>query len=327
MSRFDRRDFLRTATAGAVLAPMAGLLLSSAGAEAAPATPLPGSAKGGAKAAATFRWLGNSGWRVDVGSSTFLVDPYVTRFDTGLSSGAFNPVTPLTVDTKTIRRHVGTPKTILVTHSHWDHFNDVPYIATSTEARVVGTTTTCNLALAFGVKDGLLSPVKGGEVLDFGDHVVEVVESLHSRNANYSMLFPGELASRPKRRPKNISELPEGDTLAFQVTVKGGPSVFFMGGSDFVERNLAGLAPDVAMIPITSSSSTYDYVPRLLRALSNPRVVVPVHWDNFEVALKNPPQADEKSKKSLAEFVATVRRVSPGTRVVTPEYLTPYTFG
>ncbi|MEU8203224.1 MBL fold metallo-hydrolase [Streptosporangium sp. NPDC049046] len=327
MSRFDRRGFLRTATAGAVLAPMAGTLLSPSPTGAATPRPSGQSGQGGKKTSATFRWLGTSGWRVDVGSSTLLVDPYVTRFDTGLAAGKFDPATSLKVDTGAVRRHTGTPQVVLVTHAHWDHFNDVPHIATSTGARVVGTATTCNLALAYDVKDSLLSPVKGGEVLDFGDYVVEVVASLHSRNANYSMLFPGVRLTRPKRRPKNISELPEGDTLAFQVTVKGGPSVFFMGGSDFVERNLSGLAPDVAMIPTTSSSSTYDYVPRLLKALDMPGVVVPVHWDNFEVALRNPPQADEKSKKSLAEFVAAVRRVSPTTKVVIPDYLTPHTFG
>ena len=54
---------------------------------------------------------------------------------------------------------------------------------------------------------------------------------------------------------------------------------------------------------------------------------MPVHWDDFEVALRNPPQADEKSRKSLAEFVAAVRRVSPETKVVIPDYLTPHTFG
>ncbi|MFB9681866.1 MBL fold metallo-hydrolase [Streptosporangium vulgare] len=325
MSRFDRRGFLRTATAGAALAgaalaPAAGDLLSPSPTRAATARP------GGKRTAATFRWLGTSGWRVDVGSSTFLVDPYVTRFDAGLAAGAFKPATRLTVDTEAVGRHAGTPKVVLVTHSHWDHFNDVPHIATSTGARVVGTATTCNLALAFDVKSGLLSPVKGGEVLDFGDYVVEVVASLHSRNADYSMAFPGVRLTRPERKPETISDLPEGDTLAFQVTVKGGPSVFFMGGSDFVERNLTDLAPDVAMIPTTSSSSTYDYVPRLLRALDMPRVVVPVHWDNFEVALRNPPQTDEKSRKSLAEFVAAVRKVSPRTKVVIPDYLTPHTF-
>ncbi|MFF3443056.1 MBL fold metallo-hydrolase [Streptosporangium sp. NPDC002721] len=322
MSRFDRRGFLRTATAGAAGAALAGAAPTPASpARAATARP------GGARTAATFRWLGTSGWRVDAGSSTLLVDPYVTRFDTGLAAGAFRPTTALTVDAEAVGRHAGTPKVVLVTHAHWDHFNDVPHIATSTGARVVGTATTCNLALAFDVEKNLLSPVKGGEVLDFGDYVVEVVASLHSRNADYSMVFPGVRLTRPERKPENISELPEGDTLAFQVTVRGGPSVFFMGGSDFVERNLTGLAPDVAMIPTTSSSSTYDYVPRLLRALDMPRVVVPVHWDNFEVELRNPPQADEKSRKSLAEFVAAVRRVSPGTKVVIPDYLTPHTFG
>jgi hypothetical protein len=99
-----------------------------------------------------------------------------------------------------------------------------------------------------------------------------------------------------------------------------------MGASDFVERDLTGLAPDVAMIGIPASDATHDYAERLMAALDRPATVVPVHWDNFEVALKNPPIPDKAAKPHLDAFVATVRRISPRTRILMPRYLTPYTF-
>jgi L-ascorbate metabolism protein UlaG (beta-lactamase superfamily) len=101
---------------------------------------------------------------------------------------------------------------------------------------------------------------------------------------------------------------------------------FFMGASDFIERNLTGLRPDIAMIAVQSSDATHDYTARLLKALDHPATVVPVHWDDFEVPLQNPPKADAASKQRLGAFVDTVRRVSPRTKVVIPRYLTPYTF-
>jgi hypothetical protein len=56
------------------------------------------------------------------------------------------------------------------------------------------------------------------------------------------MAFPGVRVEVP-REPLTIADLPEGDTLAFQVRPPGGPSVFFMGASDFAEREVAGSPP------------------------------------------------------------------------------------
>ncbi|GAA4445867.1 hypothetical protein [Phytohabitans houttuyneae] len=152
-----------------------------------------------------------------------------------------------------------------------------------------------------------------------------VVASLHSRNASYSMAFPGVRTALPPR-PATIADLPEGDTLAYQPTVQGGPSVFFMGASDFGERDLGGLAPDVAMLAVPSTDVTHDYVPRLLSALDKPATVVPVHWDNFETALTNPPVTTPNDRARLDLFVDAVRRFAPRTRILLPEYLTPYRF-
>ncbi|NYF57210.1 MBL fold metallo-hydrolase [Micromonospora purpureochromogenes] len=316
----DRRRFLRTTAAGAAVV-TAGGLATGTPAQAAP-TPAAGRARQGA---VSFRWWGTSGWRIDIGDRTVLVDPYLSRYDTGLFRGAFNPATPLTVDTAVVDSLVDRATTVLVTHTHWDHYNDVPHIAEKTGARVFGTLTAYHLGLAYGLPASQLSPVKGGEVLDFGDHTVEVVSSLHSRNAGWSMAFPGVRVSQPTR-PATIADLPEGDTLAYQVRVDGGPSVFFMGASDFAERNLTGLAPDVAMVALQSTTATADYVPRLMAALDHPKVVVPVHWDNFETPLANPPVVGPADRRRLDDLVAAVRRASPRTRVLVPEYGTAYHF-
>ncbi|MER7274985.1 MBL fold metallo-hydrolase [Dactylosporangium sp. NPDC000244] len=310
----NRRALLRTAVAGTAVA--SGLAATTGPAAASPAR----------SRAGTFRWFGTSGWRIDVNGRTVLVDPYLSRYPTGLFTGAFDPATPLRVDPDAIGPRIGRPETVLVTHTHWDHFNDVPHIAkTVAGVRVLGTLTAYHLALASGVPSAQAIPVKGGEQLDFGDYTVEVIAALHSRNTAYSLAFPG-VRLTPPPAPTTIADLPEGDTLAYQVTIAGGPKVFFMGGSDFVERNLTGLAPDVAMIALPAGGVVHDYTGRLLRALDHPRVVVPVHWDDFERPLRNPPAVASSDAAKLDAFIAAIRKASPRATVLRPEYDTPYTF-
>ncbi|MEU0103370.1 MBL fold metallo-hydrolase [Streptomyces sp. NPDC006267] len=309
-----RRTVLRGAAALGAAAPL--LSATTTAADAAPhRAPAAGST--------SFRWLGTSGWRIDVDGRTVLFDPYITRFPTGLFDGGFKPGTRLKSDPGLVRERVGRPDIVLVSHSHWDHFADVPHIAKSTGARVVGTETAFHLLVAFGVDPAQISVVKGGEVLDFGGVTVEVVPSLHSRNKRHSYFAPGTLKAPPARAPKTISDLPEGDTLAFQVTAgSGGPSAFLMGASDFSERAVQGLRPDLAMVAVPSSAATFRYVPRLLRALGEPGVIVPVHWDNFEKPLSEPPRRDPAM--DLDGFVAQVRQESPASRIVVPDYRTTY---
>ncbi|MFG3421283.1 MBL fold metallo-hydrolase [Micromonospora sp. NPDC048063] len=329
MPNLDRRRFLRDAAASTALVSaggLAGTALAGPAQAAPPATaPVAAAPAGRRRGPVSFRWWGTTAWRIDIGDRTVLVDPFLSRIDTGLFKGAFDAAAPLEVRTDVVDSLVDRAETVLVTHTHWDHYMDVPHIVGRTGARVVGTLTAYHLGLAYGLPSGRLSPVRGGEVLDFGAYTVEVVGSLHSRNASYSMAFPGVRVSQPAR-PATIADLPEGDTLAYQVRVADGPSVFFMGASDFVARNLTGLAPDVAMVALPSSTATADYAERLLDALDRPKVVVPVHFDNFETELRNPVPVAPKDRERLDGLVAAVRRVSPRSRVVVPEYHTAYHF-
>jgi L-ascorbate metabolism protein UlaG (beta-lactamase superfamily) len=316
----DRRGLLRGAALGAVAPLLPPATATAAASTSTTATP---SASASASASASLRWLGTSGWRIDVDDRTVLFDPYLTRFKTGLFDGAFRADTELSTDPELVREHIGAPELVLVSHSHWDHIADVPYIAKSTGARVVGTETTYHLLVAFGVDPGQISVVKGGEVLDFDGITVEVAAGLHSRNKKYAYFAPGTLDTPPAAPPRTIAELPEGDTLAFQVKVgSGGPSAFLMGASDFSERAVQGLRPDLAMVAVPSSTATHHYVPRLLRALGSPGVVVPVHWDNFEEPLSEPPRRDPSM--DLDGFLAQVHRESPASRIVVPDYRTVY---
>jgi L-ascorbate metabolism protein UlaG (beta-lactamase superfamily) len=278
---------------------------------------------------ASFAWLGTSGWRIRTPTTTVLLDPYVTRFDTGLAAGRFSASTRLSVDPAALDAALGAPGTpegavdsILVTHTHWDHFADVPHLARTRGATVFTTLTGYHLALAMGVPQKQLAVVRGGEEMHLGDLVMRVVPSLHSRTAAGALLFPGVHTAVPAR-PRTIADLPEGDTLSYLLRSPRGRSVLLLGGSDYDDRALRGLRVDTVALPVPSTDVTADYAGRLLAALDDPGQVVLVHWDDFESPLSNPPLAAESTEARMVSLIEQVRRLSPRTEVVVPEYRTP----
>jgi hypothetical protein len=132
--------------------------------------------------------------------------------------------------------------------------------------------------------------VKGGEDLEFGVFSVRVVPSLHAilRHAPY---LPRDLGppspaifapdGKPPFRLRQV--LLEGGTLAYLVRL-GGQQVLALGSMNYIERDVEGLRPDIALIgAMPERREIYHYTARLLRALGYPRIVFPTHWDRLNV--------------------------------------------
>ena len=127
---------------------------------------------------------------------------------------------------------------ILVTHTHWDHFADVPHIAATWKSTVYTTLTGYQLGIAMGLPSTQLAVVKGGEELNMGDAVVRVVRSLHSRNGAGGLTLPGVRMDVPPP-PATIADLLEGDTIGFVIRPGvGQPGVLLLGGSDSNDHEL-----------------------------------------------------------------------------------------
>lgn len=272
-----------------------------------------------------LRWWGNNGWEIRISTSnstkTILIDPWLTRFKTGTYSpqGA-DPNTPISVNTALIDHYVDSGELhadhILVTHGHYDHIADVPYLAKRTGATVIGTETHLNLLLALGAPEEQLAMASGGEYFTFDGYQIRLLRALHSETGPRARVpFPGTRPGAPPKRPEVIRDLVEGGTLAYQVDTPGG-SVLNLGGSNYIESEVDGLRPDVLLLPV-GGSKVYDYAGRLLRATAHPRYVLPTHWDDFDLPLDEP----AKDTGGLEPLRQAVAKASPNSQFIVLDHL------
>lgn len=311
--RVNRRGFLRrSAAVGTVV----GLPIASMTADHVGATQLQ-------PAGVDLRWLGVNGWEISFDGKRVLIDPWLTRFPAVGPEGAFDRTTPLTVDHALVDDHVTGVDVVLVTHGHFDHIADVPYVMSKFPgARVVGTETHAHLLTAMGVDERQVIWARGGELLEFDGFTVEVIPSLHSLDEDHRYLFPGTANAQPEP-PRTIGDLIEGGTLAYQVSIGERLRVLNTGTANLIERALTGLRPDVALLSYTRSPGTHRYLGRALELLGRPAFVLPSHHDDLETPLADGPTVDADL---LGDFAAVVAAVSPESQVLHPRHLRPISF-
>ena len=279
-------------------------------------------------------WFGTNGWKLEFRAGdadrTVLVDPFFARFRTGFLENRFDPDTPLQpADPALIERHIpAAVDHILVGHGHWDHLADIPAIHRRTKGMVIGSETHRHLLRAFGLPEASLVIVEGGEVMAFDGYSIEVFAGLHSMGATKKFALPGHLLADPPP-PRVVGDMPEGDSLCYLLTIDDGPSVFLMSTANFVERNLSGIRPDVALIAGLFRNQIRDYTERLLRTLHYPPVLLPTHWDNFERPYEDGAHDLRDilgEPGALDTFVRELKRVSRRSRVVVLDFFETFEY-
>ncbi len=278
--------------------------------------------------------LGAAGWQITDGKRVILLDPYLSRlrvtgqFGTyttptlpGDGRKIFGPDDDLIADTAVIDAHVTRADFILHSHSHFNHTLDMPSIARKTGATVLGTESTTNLARAEGVPERQLIAVRGGEDYAFDGLSVKVIPSLHSA-LNGKHFFDSRVVPRDFQGPRRLGRDIEGGTLAYLLRL-GGYQILWFGSMNYIEREVQGLRPDVAMIAAARQRlEIHDYTGRLLRAIGVPRLVFATHWDEQSFPFGAP--QDDRFREAQG-FVTEVKAVSPRTRVIVPRHFERHT--
>lgn len=273
-------------------------------------------------------YLGTAGWEITDGKIVILIDPYLSRLRRTYSENSIDSTFPgdsrpslgqndfVIPDTVEINKHIKKADYILVHHSHRDHIMDVSYIASKTGAVVIGTESTANFMHAYGIPEEKIITVKGGEDYEFETFSLKVMPSLHSplyeKGYYDSRIFP-----KDKKPPFRIDDFVEGGSLAFLIRI-GGHEILTSGSMNYIEKELEGLKPDIAIVGAAASRNhIYNYSGRLMQILNYPSIVLPTHWDDYRLPFT---VSQEETLKQLESFQKEILNASSKTKVIIPKY-------
>jgi L-ascorbate metabolism protein UlaG (beta-lactamase superfamily) len=195
-------------------------------------------------------WYGHAAFRVDVGGHRILIDPFITG--SGLA-----PISADEIDADYI----------VITHGHGDHVGDTVSIAQRTGALVISNFEICNWLQAQGVDNTHPQHIGGGYPHPFG--YLKLTIAHHG-----SSLPDGSYGGNPA----GLLLTAEDKNLYFS----GDTGLFYS------MRLIGEEGIDLAVLPIGDNFTMGpDDALRAVQLIA-PKVVMPVHYNTFEVIQQDP---------------------------------------
>ena len=256
----------------------------------------------------TLKWLGTAGWEIQIAQTKILIDPFLTRRQSVASE-------EWKTDEEAVLNVISGADYIFAGHSHADHIGDISFIAKRFGAKVIGSRTTVNLALSAAVDKAQLTTISGGEKLDFKDFSVQVINSQHgilTRNGQKRQPRSAEI-TQPLSGPILGKHFVEGGSYLYYFTF-GKLRLLHQSTGNFIEENLQGLEPDVAIL---AENSNYDW-PGAIKIL-RPKTVIVHHYDDWHVPFSGGMTAAVRRRAQRLE--RDVKSVDRDIKVIIPEFL------
>ncbi|HYA30044.1 MAG TPA: MBL fold metallo-hydrolase [Acidobacteriota bacterium] len=256
----------------------------------------------------TLKWLGTAGWEIQIAQTKILIDPFLTRKQAVAAE-------EWKTDKAAVLNVISGADYIFAGHSHVDHIGDIPFIAKRFGAKVIGSRTTVNLCLSAGVDKAQLTTISGGEKLDFKDFSVQVIESQHSvvtRGGQKRQPRSAEI-TKPLTGPILGKHFVEGGSYLYYFTF-GKIRLLDQSSGNFIEENLRGLEPDVAILA-ENSNYDWDEAIKILR----PKTVIVHHYDDWHVPFSGGMTAAARRRAQRLE--QQVKSVDRNIKVIIPEFL------
>jgi L-ascorbate metabolism protein UlaG (beta-lactamase superfamily) len=260
----------------------------------------------------SFRWLGVGGVELSAGGQVLVVDPFFTRPSFSALFG--KRVTP---DPSLVAAHLPRADFVLVTHAHYDHLMDVPEVLRSLGASGYASPNACRILAAEGIPARQIHEIADGAKLELGVFKVDAGQGIHGPTP-LDAIINRPLAARLDP-PLRLGDYRMDTCFSFLIQVNG--LRIQCGG----QRNPA----DVLLINPNKSPEHY----RPLLQQVKPRLVIPIHWEDFFSPLTRPLRPMLAPPRwawpptctiDLARFKRKIEEMSPRTTVLVPEIFKKY---
>ena len=222
-------------------------------------------------------WLGVSGYRLSYEGQTLFVDPYLSRVpfrDLLLRRPALPDPAALDRFVKAPGETVG----VLVGHTHFDHAVDAPAIARRFGCKAYGSDSLLNLMALHGLAERAVE-VEPYRTYELGPFEVTFTPSVHSKLLlGLAVPYDGELTC------EHLDSLSPGAYRCGQVwgiTIAVAGLRFYHQGSANLSTTRSASATSTSSSPASPAAASPTTTGSGSCPGSNPRAVVPTHYDNF----------------------------------------------
>ena len=226
----------------------------------------------------------------DDGKDQVLFDAHMTR--PSLMKYVFGsvPTDASVVEEKLRLHHVDRLRAIFVSHSHHDHVMDAPFIAEKCGCMFYGSRSALNVARGGDIPEEKLVGFEAGRTYEVGDYRITVIPSLHSKPTILNNDL-GETIDAPLRQPARLRSYKEGGSYDFFIEVQG-KSIMIRPSFNYIEGQMDGYQADVLFLGVAglqkaSPEMEAAFYRETIDKLS-PKLVIPIHWDNFFSPLTKP---------------------------------------
>ena len=234
----------------------------------------------------TVTWLGTSSLLFDDRETQILIDGNFTRLNP-CKIALFLPVSSdiATINYALAEFRMDRLAAIVPVHSHFDHAMDVGHVANRTNAVILGSESTANIARGAQVPVDQYQILAEGETRQFGDFTIRLLASRHApiKPGGEGPWFPGTI-DEPLRQPASVHEWKEGVVWSVFIGHPRGTTLI-QGSGGFIEGKLEGQSADVVMLGIAGLVGLgKEYVTKFwnetIPATGATRIMA-IHYDDF----------------------------------------------
>jgi L-ascorbate metabolism protein UlaG (beta-lactamase superfamily) len=239
-------------------------------------------------------FLGNCTLHIDDGETSLLVDGFLSR--PGPLKTVFGQVGPErdVIHAELHKARIGHVDAVLVGHAHHDHALDATMIADFFGSTVAGSQSFAQIYKGShepSAPSRLITIPSGGATHSFGRFKVHFITSDHvARDSLIQRLIEGEIKERLKL-PAHFTKLKCGEVFALYITHPDARiAVTTTAGAK--RGQLSGRKADVIFLGVgylskETRKNQRFYLRETVEA-TDPKLIVPVHWDNFARKLTLP---------------------------------------